>query len=65
MVKEGAMKTGRRIKDIPCHTTCLGTLNFFVCFRQRDIGPVRVMISGHESGMFPDSIFLLLLVEDE
>ena len=63
MVKEGATKTGRQMKDIPCHTTCLGTLNFFVCFRQRDIGPVRVMISGHESGMFPDSIFLL--VEDE
>ena len=63
VVKEGATKTGRQMKDIPCHTTCLGTLNFFVCFRQRDIGPVRVMISGHESGMFPDSIFLL--VEDE
>ena len=24
VVKEGAMKTGRQMKDIPCHTTCLG-----------------------------------------
>ena len=40
VVKEGAMKTGRQMKDIPYHTTCLDTLNFFVCFRQRDIDPV-------------------------
>ena len=39
VVKEGAMKAGRHIKDLPYHSAYSGTLNILVCFRQRDIGP--------------------------